>query len=103
MSSLVQAILTVGAVTTALGAVGVVLRWAVRKVWRPVGEFLRDWHGEEARPGVPEVPGVMARLECLDCRVKAVEAQAFTNGGSSMKDQLNRIEDKLDIEDKLAA
>jgi hypothetical protein len=28
--------------------------------------MLRDWHGEEARPGVPSRPGVMERLQSLD-------------------------------------
>ena len=51
--------------------------------------FLRDWAGEPAAPGRSAVPGVMERLNRIDGELKR-------NGGSSMKDALNRVEKKLD-------
>jgi hypothetical protein len=50
--------------------------------------FMRDWAGEEKAPGRSAVPGVMERLNRIDGELKR-------NGGSSMKDAINRIEQKL--------
>jgi hypothetical protein len=50
--------------------------------------FMRDWSGEPAAPGRSAVPGVMERLNRIDGELKR-------NGGSSMKDAINRIEKKL--------
>lgn len=55
--------------------------------------FMRDWSGEEARPGHDKEPGVMERLNKLDGQFK-------NNGGSSMKDAIDRIERKLTSIDK---
>jgi len=51
--------------------------------------FLRDWAGEPASPGRSAVPGVMERLNRIDGELKR-------NGGSSMKDAINRVEKKLE-------
>jgi len=51
--------------------------------------FMRDWAGEPAEPGRSAVPGVMERLNRIDGELKR-------NGGSSMKDALNRVEKKLE-------
>lgn len=57
--------------------------------------FMRDWSGEEARAGHDREPGVMERLNDLDGQFK-------NNGGGSMKDSLDRIEQKLTkIDDRL--
>lgn len=50
--------------------------------------FLDDWQGHPARPGVPVRLGVLERLS-------NVEGQLTTNGGTSLKDQTNRIEIRL--------
>jgi len=47
--------------------------------------FMEDWGGEEARPGRDRVPGVMERLNDIDGELKR-------NGGSSIKDSVDRIE-----------
>ena len=58
--------------------------------------FMRDWSGEEARPGRDAVPGVMERLNSIDGELK-------NNGGSSIKDAVDRIENKISIiDDRLA-
>lgn len=76
------------AVLTALG-----LLWKLIKplcdrihlVMDNIDAFMRDWKGEEAAPGRSAVPGVMERLNRMDGELKR-------NGGSSMKDSLNRVE-----------
>lgn len=50
--------------------------------------FTRDWFGEDAAPGRDKVPGVMERLNNIDGELKH-------NGGSTMKDAIKRIENKL--------
>jgi len=58
--------------------------------------FMRDWSGEEARPGRGRVPGVMERLNSIDGELK-------NNGGSSIKDAVDRIENKIGtIDNRLA-
>lgn len=61
----------------------------VHLVMDNVDSFMRDWSGEPAAPGRSAVPGVMERLNRIDGELKR-------NGGSSMKDALNRVEKKLD-------
>lgn len=55
---------------------------------RQQDQFLRDWAGEGDRPGHPSTPGVMERLQ-------KIEAELRHNGGSSIKDAVRRIENKL--------
>ena len=51
--------------------------------------FTRDWFGEDEAPGRDRVPGVMERLNNIDGELKH-------NGGSTMKDALRRVEQKLE-------
>jgi C4-dicarboxylate-specific signal transduction histidine kinase len=55
---------------------------------RQQDQFLRDWAGESYRPGHPATPGVMERLQ-------KIESELRHNGGSSIKDAVKRIENKL--------
>jgi len=85
-------IITIGAVVGAVAAVIAVIAVPIKKVkvffiW--LDKFRRDWEGEEAEPGRDRVPGVMERLNRLD-------GELSNNGGSSLKDAVNRIEFKLD-------
>ena len=50
--------------------------------------FIRDWSGTPEEPGRDAVPGVMERLNRIDGELKH-------NGGSSMKDQLKRVEAQM--------
>lgn len=59
-----------------------------RKMVTRIDEFMDDWAGTEARPGVPERPGVMARLG-------AIEHQLKPNSGESLRDAVNRIEAQI--------
>jgi len=84
------------------GAVGTVLatwllfvkiviptRNKVRKALDDLDNFLTDWSGTEGRPGRDRVPGVMERLNNIDGELK-------NNGGSSVKDAVDRIEIRVD-------
>lgn len=64
----------------------------LRRVWRlfkRLADFLDDVMGEAARPGVAARPGLMER-------VMRVEHELFPNSGKSLRDQTNRMEQKLD-------
>ncbi|WP_433355653.1 hypothetical protein ACQP25_17325 [Microtetraspora malaysiensis] len=70
---------------------------AMRKVQEQIGNFHDDWFGTEARPGVPERPGVMVRLAWI-------EEQLRPNHGTSLRDAVNRTESGIRrVEDSLAA
>ena len=91
-------IITIGAVAGAIAAVIAVIAVPIKKVkifftW--LDKFRRDWEGENAEPGRDRVPGVMERLNRLD-------GELSNNGGSSLKDAVQRIEKKINsIERKL--
>lgn len=57
-----------------------------RRFFTRIGEFLEDWNGHPPDPdrGIPEVPGVMARL-------LKVESEVSHNHGSSLKDHIARL------------
>lgn len=79
------------AVGGALGVLWKLISPLVKKtqqLMESLEHFTRDWFGEEAQPGRHRVPGVMERLNRIDGELKH-------NGGSSMKDAMKRIEDKI--------
>lgn len=96
--------------TGALSTIGLVLTtWFlivkfISPLWKRLGfwvttweGFMRDWAGEDERPGRSRVPGVMERLNEIDGALK-------NNGGSSVKDAVDRIEIRVnEIDDRLNA
>lgn len=82
-------------------SIGTVVVWVIgltvvggllRKLWpllKKLSDFLDDVAGEPARPGVPARPGLMER-------VQSIEHELFPNSGKSLRDQTNRMEEKLD-------
>jgi len=88
---MINNILVAGATASALASVFFVIAPSVRKIrsmmeW--LEKFRRDWEGEPGGPGRDAVPGVMERLNRLD-------GELSHNGGSSMKDAIDRIEKRL--------
>lgn len=102
----------VTSITTVIGSLGAGsiafvggAAWLVRKVRgfnTKFDEFMEDWNGTKARPGVPHKPGVMERLSQqddalskIDDRLGTVEAEINYNGGKSMKDIVHRVDGNL--------
>ena len=79
-----------------LGGGVAVIKAHVLPFFRSLSDFLTDWSGEPERPGVSARPGVMARLEENDRQIKAVRHELHPNSGSSMRDAIDRTEQKLD-------
>lgn len=76
------------AVVLALALASVLLRPLWLPIWhlfKGTQEFLDDWNGEPARPGVAARPGAMARL-----------AQLEKNSGSTMVDKVDELVVKVD-------
>ena len=88
---MIENILVAGATASALASVFFVIAPSLRKIrsmmeW--LEKFRRDWEGEPGGPGRDAIPGVMERLNRLD-------GELSHNGGSSMKDAIDRIEKSL--------
>lgn len=94
MPTEVQAFLEGLSVWTVLAwAAAAAIVWGIiRKLWpvvKKLADFLDDVAGEPARPGVPARAGLMER-------VQRIEHELFPNSGKSLRDQTNRMEEKLD-------
>lgn len=85
------AAIIIGITGAILGLTQVVLPlWRkVNKLFDTWASFVRDWNGEPAEPGREAVPGVMERLNKLD-------GELSHNGGSSLKDAVDRLEKNQD-------
>ena len=81
LDTVLIALAAAGAIVT---PVVVIFRWA-HPIAKQLTNFLEDWFGEPERPGVAAKPGVLLRL------VK-IERELKPNGGTSMRDAVNRME-----------
>jgi hypothetical protein len=79
------------AVVVVGGGVVALIRW-LRHHLGGLADFINDWHGEGARPGVPARPGVMERLSGIEDRLAAVEHELQPNSGTSLRDAVNRVD-----------
>jgi len=100
---------TIATIIGSLGAGSIALvggiSWVVRKLHRfndRFDEFMKDWNGADARPGVPHRPGVMERLSqqdealrCINDRLVSVELEVNPNSGKSMRDIVHRVDGNL--------
>ena len=88
---MIENVLIAGATASAIASVYFVIAPSVKRI-RSMMEWLerfrRDWEGEPGGPGRDAIPGVMERLNRLD-------GELSHNGGSSMKDAIDRIEKSL--------
>ncbi len=84
----VQVAGALGTVVAAWLLIGKILVPTAKKIklwFKNWDKFMQDWSGEDARPGRDRVPGVMERLNAIDGELK-------NNGGTSVKDAVDRIE-----------
>jgi hypothetical protein len=88
---MIEKVLIAGATASAIASVYFVIAPSVKRI-RSMMEWLerfrRDWEGEPGGPGRDSVPGVMERLNRLD-------GELSNNGGTSVKDAIDRIEKAL--------
>lgn len=87
---------------TVAGGIFVSLKWVI-PLGRKVSHFIDDVAGEPERPGVPARPGLMERVTSIEQTqtkhgqtIDTVRHELFPNSGKSMRDQTNRMEQKLD-------
>jgi len=56
-------------------------------------KFIEDWYGTEEKPGVNERLNHGAqRFEHIEKELSVIKAELFNNGGSSLRDSIDRIE-----------
>ena len=90
-----QTILTVGGVSTAIASLGYVVAKLLKFI-QNVTRFMDDWYGTEEYPGVVErLAEGNARFDNIEKEIIIVKAELFTNGGSSVRDAINRIEEAV--------
>lgn len=83
----------VAAITGLTVAVATALAWTGRHAWRFLSRmvrFLDDYFGTPAHDGLPEKPGVMARLGSVEKLVDQVLAETQPNSGQSLRDVVSR-------------
>lgn len=77
---------------------GLALVWRATRSFRRIGgkveDFVDDWQGTGARPGVPARPGVMSRLGAIEERLARVEHELHPNSGSSLRDAVDRVDER---------
>jgi len=99
MSSL-NILMLIGGVTTALGSIGYFIT-KMFKFIQSTTRFMDDWYGTEEFPGVVErLAHGNARFDTLEKEISTIKAELFTNGGSSVRDAINRIEEAVTKKDK---
>lgn len=81
-------IYTVAEIAAGLGGAAAVVVYARRLISLLSGitDIARDWSGEPARPGVPEKPGVMIRLERIESDVTELKYHSQPDHGGSYYD-----------------
>lgn len=102
-------IITVAAILTAVTVVSV-FSGKIIKFFKKMVHFFDDFLGEEERPGVPARPGfsermkkiegcvgrVDDRLNDIESKIHWIELELKPNHGSSLRDAINRIEQRVD-------
>ncbi|MFF9074937.1 hypothetical protein ACF1FX_27070 [Streptomyces sp. NPDC014646] len=93
----------VWAVAAAAIAGGAGLLWrfvrGARRLAAKLDDFVDDWHGVAGRPGVPERPGVMARLARIEqqgdehaAHLVRIDHELHPNSGQSLRDAVDRVD-----------
>ncbi len=87
--------MTIAATITAIGVIGVGL-YKVTKLVKRFIHFLDDYFGEEPRPGFDGRPGMQERLRFMEEEIACISFEMRPNHGTSIKDAVGRIEERLD-------
>lgn len=82
------AIIAVGGALGVLWKLFYPLVTKTKKLMEALDLFTKDWFGDEGDALHPRKPGMLERM-------RSVEAELKHNGGSSIKDAVKRIENKL--------
>jgi hypothetical protein len=91
MSS-VNVLIIIGGAATALASIGFILHKLYHFV-QSMTRFMDDWYGTEDYPGVVErLAHGNARFDYIEKEISIVKAELFNNGGSSLRDSIDRIE-----------
>ncbi len=83
------------ATITAIGVISVGIYKAAKLLKRFI-HFLDDYFGEEARPGFQGRPGMQERLRFMEEEIACISFEMRPNHGTSIKDAVGRIEERLD-------
>lgn len=83
------------AVVTAITAIGYGIH-RVSILIKKFIHFLDDYFGEEERPGFNGRPGLQERLKFMEEEIACISFEMRPNHGTSIKDAIKRIEDRLD-------
>ncbi|GAA2948038.1 hypothetical protein ACFPN0_15370 [Kitasatospora cinereorecta] len=60
-----------------------------------MNQFMDDWYGEPARPGMEERPGLMQRVMVIEGRLMRVEHELYPNSGGSLRDAVDQANRRL--------
>ncbi|MFD3978235.1 hypothetical protein ACFWR6_06580 [Streptomyces griseus] len=94
----VEAVLLWGGAITVVAGVATVL-WrlgrGMAQTWQRLDQFIEDWYGEEARPGVPARPGVLERVAGMELRLGRMEHELHPNAGGSLRDAVDEANRRL--------
>jgi hypothetical protein len=100
----IATIMTIATVITVILGAVLSIKNVIAPVWRAIKKaivtwenFITDWNGDpEPEDGRKPTPGVIARLELVESGLRKVKSEVSPNGGKSIKDVVNRIENRLE-------
>ncbi|MEU9888021.1 hypothetical protein [Sphaerisporangium sp. NPDC051011] len=67
-------------------------------IYRRISNFLDDWNGEPARPGVEERPGFPARIAAVEkemAGVKAIVSNGLSHNVKDIQERVKGLEESL--------
>jgi hypothetical protein len=65
----------------------------ISKLFKTWFQFIDDWYGTEDKPGITKrLNEGQAHFEKIDTELAIIKAELFNNGGSSLRDSIDRIE-----------
>jgi hypothetical protein len=88
-------LMMLAATVTAIGVIGVGV-YKASKLTKRFIHFLDDYFGEEERPGFEGRPGLQERLRFMEEEIACISFEMRPNHGTSIKDAVARIEQRLD-------